>query len=161
MNLIFTKMYKNVKNMRFCWFFNSFEKIQLPQFPSNFQKYSLKMFGRAPTFEKNIFKNLKNYLRRQNGPKMGKNGFKKWKICNFANFKPFIDELFLYNAMPKYSIWSCQHFGTKKLKIKWEIKSQWSFENIFLMLFTPLCTTENDWGIWVFLGAEWYNGIFL
>ena len=109
---------------------------------------------------KNIFKNLKNYLRRQNGPKMGKNGLKKWKICNFANFKPFFDGLFLYNAMPKYSIWSCQHFGTKKLKIKWKIKSQWSFENIFLIFFTPLGTTENDWGIWVFLGAEWYNGIF-
>ena len=83
---------------------------------------------------KNIFKNLKNYLRRQNGPKMGKNGLKKWKICNFANFKPFFDGLVLYNAMPKYSIWSCQHFGTKKLKIKWKIKSQWAFENIFYPL---------------------------
>ena len=30
------------------------KKTLLPQFLSNFQKLSIKMFGRTPTFEKNV-----------------------------------------------------------------------------------------------------------
>ena len=43
---------------------------------------------------------------------------KKQKIGNFADFRPFFNGLVLYNAMPKYSIWFCQYFGVKKLKIE-------------------------------------------
>ena len=53
---------------------------------------------------------------------------KKWKIGNFADFRPFFNELVLYNAIPKYSIWFCLHFGTKILKVEWKIRSQWSFK---------------------------------
>ena len=66
---------------------------------------------------------------------------KKVRKCNFTDFRPFSNRLVLYNAMPKYSIWFCQHFGNRTF-LRTFLRELWYLEVWSLFFISHLNATS-------------------